>query len=139
MRRLFSLLVLALVVAFVSIPAAQARKTADEDRLVGTWSGTFDGDASGAYSMAFERDATTKLTGTLRTSPNDGDGYSVTFKTILVAGPKVNLAYDAPVGEKAEVHVEATLEGASLKGTWKVVDAASKSVTQAGTLVGKKG
>jgi hypothetical protein len=138
MRRLFSLLVLALV-AFVTITAAQARKTADDDRLVGKWSGTFDGDASGTFSMAFERDAAKQLTGTLRTSPNDGDGYSVTFKTIQVAGPKVNLAYDAPTGEKAEVQVEAALEGPSLKGTWKVIDAASKSVSQTGKLVGKKG
>jgi hypothetical protein len=31
------------------------------------------------------------------------------------------------------------LEGPTLKGSWKVVNAASKSVAQTGTLVGKKG
>ena len=90
MRRIAVLAVLVLFSA-VALAAAQSSSARAEQALIGKWAGSFDGEATGKWSMAISRDAAKKLTGTLELSPDDGDGYSVPFKSIVVAGKQVTL------------------------------------------------
>jgi hypothetical protein len=136
MRRIGLIAVLALLSAVVSTAAQGSSARAEQD-LIGKWSGSFTGEGtSGKWSMAVSRDAAKKLTGTLQAMPDGGDGFTVPFKSITVKGKEVALVYDQPGGE-GEVHLDATIEGKGLKGTWQSMDAAKKPV-QRGNFEGTK-
>ena len=135
MRSILSLLLAVLICS--AQPLAQDAAKAPDDSLVGAWSGTFTGDASGKFSMAIARDAAKKLGGTLEASPDGGEGYKTSFKTVAADGAKVTMAYDSPDGNGNEIQLEGALEGTALKGTWKVVDPA-KAVLQSGTFASTK-
>ncbi len=83
------------VVCAGALPSARADRSSD-DRLVGAWTGTYDGDSTGKFTMSISRDAAGKLAGTLEVAPDEGGGYTATFKTIAVDGDAVTLAYDSP-------------------------------------------
>jgi hypothetical protein len=135
MRRLLPLILLALVVSFVG-PHAQSGTTA-EDRVIGTWSGSYTGDGSGKYTMTIARDAAKKLGGSLTNTNENGESFTATFATVVVDGPKLTISYPTPGGEAGEVQLEATIDKTALTGAWKVVDGA-KNVTQSGTFTGTK-
>jgi hypothetical protein len=136
MRRLLSMLVLVLTVGLNSVHA-QSSSSAD-DRLIGTWSGTYAGDGTGKFTMAFSRDAAKRITGTVDASPDSGSGYTATFKSIVVDGASVKMAYDEPDNSAMEIQLEATLDGDSMTGTWKSLDTGAKSVVASGTFTGSK-
>jgi hypothetical protein len=135
MRRLLPLILLALVVSFVR-PHAQTATAAD-DRVIGTWSGSYAGDGSGTYTMTIARDAAKKLGGSLTNKNEGGESFTATFSTVVVDGPKLSIAYPTPGGEAGEVQLEATIDKTALTGAWKVVDGA-KNVVQTGTFTGTK-
>lgn len=129
------LVVLAFVVAGAAVPAGW--QAAAEDALVGTWTGPYDGSGVGKYSMSITRDDTKQLVGTLEVSPSEGGGFSVAFKSIVVTGSAAVLKYDDP-GGGSEVQIDVTLDGKSLKGTWKATETGSNTVVSEGTLTGTK-
>jgi hypothetical protein len=135
MRRLLPLILLALVVFFVR-PQAQST-TAAEDRVIGTWSGSYAGDGAGKYTMSIARDAAKKLGGSLTNTNETGESFTATFTAVVVDGPKLTISYPTPGGEAGEVQLEATIEKTALTGAWKVVDGA-KNVVQTGTFTGTK-
>ncbi len=116
---------------------AQGKSPAADDKAIGKWAGAYSGDSSGKYTVSIVRDASQKLGGTLDAVPDSGDGYTATFSTVAIDGTKVTMAYDLPGGE-GEVQMAATLDGAAWKGTWKVVDKATKSASQSGEFTGTK-
>jgi hypothetical protein len=134
MRRIASFTCAWLVLGAALLAAQSGAKRA-EDRLAGDWNGTWDGGSTGKYSMTIAREAG-KLTGNLSVSPDGGEGYKVAFKSIAVDGPKVQLRYDAPGGE-AEVVLDGTVDGKTLKGTWQALDG-GKNVLDSGTFTGTK-
>ena len=136
MSRLLSILVLALTVGLTSIHA-QGSSSA-EARLVGAWAGTYAGDGSGKYTMTFSRDAAKKISGTVEASPDAGSGYTATFKSIVVDGATVKMAYDEPDNSAMEIQLEANVDGDSMTGSWKSVDTGAKSVVASGTFTGSK-
>ncbi len=71
--------------------------------------------------MSISRDAAKQLGGTLEATPDEGGDFTATFKSIVVDGSKVTMAYDSP-DDGGVVTLDATLDGATLKGTWKSVD-----------------
>jgi hypothetical protein len=103
----------------IALPSAQGT-TASTDPIVGNWAGTYDGDDTGKFTMSISRDAAKTLGGTLQATSDDGGNFTATFKSIVVDGSKVTMAYDSP-GDGG-VTLDATLDGATLKGTWKSVD-----------------
>jgi hypothetical protein len=136
MRRLFPLLVLALI---VGVNSAQAQSSSSAgDQVVGTWSGTYSGDGSGKYTMVFSRDAERKIGGTVEATADAGNSYTATFKSVVVDGKTVKMAYDDPENATNEVQLEATVDGSSMTGTWKSVDTGAKSVVASGTFTGSK-
>jgi hypothetical protein len=130
MSRRLSLIVLALTVGLTSLHAQTSSSA--EARLIGTWSGTYAGDASGKDTMVFSRDAAKKLIGKVDVQADAGN-YSATFKSIVVNGATITLAYDEPDNAAMEVQLEATVNGDSMSGTWKTIDTSAKSVVASGT------
>ena len=130
------LAMLALVAVCTTPAPAAAQSSAAEDRLIGKWSGPFEGDSTGTYTMTIARDAAQALGGTLDVAPAEGGGYTTTFKSVVVDDTAATLKYDTDGGE---VQIDLTLDGDTFKGSWKVVDPASSSVASSGTLSGKKG
>jgi len=134
MSRFVSLFAIALS---VGLGALHAQSPSSGD-VVGTWSGTYSGEASGKYTMVFSRDAAGKFGGTVEATADAGNSYTATFKSVVVDGKTVKMAYDDPENATAEVQLEATVDGSSMTGTWKSVDTAAKSVVASGTLTGSK-
>ena len=129
MRHLMLIVAFALIFAVAS-PSAQGT-AASKDPIVGSWAGTYDGDGTGKFTMSIARDAAKQLGGTLQAMPDDGGGFTVTFKSIVVDGSKVAMAYDSP-GDGGVVQLDATLDGTTLKGTWKSVDGSGNVVASGG-------
>ena len=135
MRRMLSLFVLALTVAVSGLQAQSSSSTADQ--LIGTWSGTYAGDGSGKYTMVLSREAG-KLGGTVDTVADGAGGYKATFKSIVVDGKTAKMAYDEPDNPNLEISLEATVDGASMTGTWKTTNIDTKNVLASGTFTGSK-
>jgi len=119
----------------LSAPYAQSSSSGD---VAGTWSGTYSGDGSGKYTMVLSRDAAGKIGGTVEATADAGNSYTATFKSVVVAGKTVKMAYDDPENATNEVQLEATMDGNSMTGTWKSVDTVAKSVVATGTFTGAK-
>ena len=134
MSRSLSLLAIALT---VGLSALHAQSSPSGD-VVGTWSGTYSGDASGKYTMVFSRDADRKIGGTVEATADAGNSFTATFKSVVVDGKTVKMAYDDPESATVEVQLEATVDGSSMTGTWKSVDTGAKSVVASGTFTGSK-
>jgi hypothetical protein len=66
-------IVFVLVCAVVAIGAAPSSNAA-EDKVIGTWTGTWDGANTGKYTMTITRDDAKKLGGTVQTMPDEGGG-----------------------------------------------------------------
>ena len=99
--------------------------------FVGSWAGTYDGDSLGTFTMSIVRDAAKQLAGTLQVVREEGGGYTAAFTSIAVNGAIVTLAYDSPsVG--GLVQLDGTLDGATLKGTWKAFEPGSSTVVARG-------
>jgi hypothetical protein len=121
------LVIAAALISAIALPSAQSSK----DPIVGSWAGTYDGDGTGKFTMSISRDAANQLGGTLEATPDGGGVFTVTFKSIVVDGTKVTMAYDSP-GDGSVVTLDATLDGTTLKGTWKSVDGSGAVVASGG-------
>jgi hypothetical protein len=121
-----------LTVALPALPAAQSKQPA----VVGTWNGAYDGDSVGTYSMTVAVGESKALGGTLQVTDSDGGNFTVPFKSVAAKGASATLKYDSSSGE--EVTIDVTIDGASLKGTWKAVDPSTSTAVAAGTLTGTR-
>ena len=137
MRTVCLSFVMSLVCAVVAIGAVQTSETA-EDKVTGTWTGTWDGASTGKYTMSIARDDAKKLGGTIQTVPDEGGGYTATFKSVAVDGDTVTISYDSPAGDAAEIQLVATTDGVNIKGSWKAVDPSSNTVSASGNFIGSK-
>jgi hypothetical protein len=129
MRRTFIGL-MCIVVTGLALPLAGQASRAD-DPIVGEWSGTFDGDSTGKLGMTFTRDASKNLAGSINVTFDMGEGYTATFKSIDVQGNAVTLAYDSP-GDGAGITLAGTLDGTTLKGTWKAFEPGTTTAVSSG-------
>jgi len=123
-----------LTVALPALPAAQSQSKAPA--IVGTWSGPYDGDGNGTYSMTIAPGESKALGGTLEATSADGGSFKASFKSVVASGATATLKYDSTSGE--EVQIDVTIDGSSLSGTWKAVDPATSTAVATGTLTGTK-
>jgi hypothetical protein len=136
MRTVCLSFVMGLVCSAVAIGAVSSK--AAEDKVIGTWTGTWDGASTGKYTMSIALDEAKHLGGTIQTVPDDGGGYTATFKSVVVDGDTVTISYDSPGGDPTEIQLEATTDGANIRGSWKAVDRSSKTVSASGNFIGSK-
>ncbi|HEX7086352.1 MAG TPA: hypothetical protein VF198_08305 [Vicinamibacterales bacterium] len=129
-------MILTLAIAFTFSAATPVLRARSDDGLAGKWSGTFEGDSAGTFSMSFAS-GSDGLTGSIDVEFATGGGYSVPFKTIDVNGSKVALAYSAP-GEGGDVQLEGELAGDAVTGTWQANDPGTGSPVAFGTFKARK-
>jgi len=133
MPRRFSPFVLMAYLVIVS-----AALTASDKDFVGKWSGDYEGGGgAGKYVLTLAHDDAKKLAGSLEVLPDGNSAYTVPFKSVEPKGSTALLKYDSPEGN-SEVHVEITIDGKALKGTWKALEPGSNAVIAEGTLTGAK-
>src|SRR5262245_54806857 len=114
---LFAILIIA-GVALLAAPEATARPD-NGDALVGKWEGTWSGGSNGKVGMTFSKGADGKLSGSISPTPDQGDGYTVAFKSVEVVSGKLTVKFEDPNGE-VEITLIGSLDGKSAKGTYSV-------------------
>ena len=129
-------------VLMVSAVAGQSQQqkpappSAAEKTLLGTWEGSWTGGSSGTVTFTFTKGADGKLGGSAAPQPSDGEGYTTSFTSVVVAGDKVTMKMGTPDGQ-AEITVSTTFTGTDMKGTY-AVKAPDGSEVESGTVVAKK-
>jgi hypothetical protein len=103
------------------------------ERFLGTWSGTWEGAGSGGFELTLEKDKEGALAG--RVSVTGEPTYKATFKVLSFDGPKMTAKYDFPPDEAAEVELAATFEEKTAKGTWSLLEKASRNEVASGTWI----
>jgi hypothetical protein len=88
--------------------------------------------------MVLSEDVKKRITGTIDIAADGAGSYKATFKSIVVDGKTVKMAYDEPDNAALEISLEATVDGASMNGTWKSTNTQTKSVAASGTFTGTK-
>jgi uncharacterized protein (DUF2147 family) len=124
--------------AFVVLSVVGALAAPQKDNappIVGTWSGPYDGDSTGTYSMTISQDASKALTGTVQVN-GDGDSYTAKFKSITAQKDTATLKYDSPSG--GEVQLDVIVDGQALKGTWKATEPGTATPSSTGTFTGTR-
>ena len=118
MRTVCLSFVMGLVCAVVTIGAVQASKTA-EDKVSARGPALGTARARASTPMSIARDDANKLGGTIQTMPDEGGGYSATFKSVAVDGDTVTISYDSPAGDAAAIQLAATTDGVSIEARGK--------------------
>jgi hypothetical protein len=120
---LAALIMMTLMMMMAGLALSVGRSTAaagdDNAAFVGTWQGTWSGDSSGKFEMTITKSPTGKLSGSLSTHPDGGDGYTVEFKSIEIASGKLSVKFEDPGGEQ-EISLTGSADGKSAKGTYTV-------------------
>ncbi len=122
-----------MVVLVVGLAVGFGLAAAAQDKYFGTWSGGWQGPngSSGGIELTLESGKDDAPTG--RVSVTGEPTYKATFKAVTFEGPKMNARYDFPPDESIEIVLAATLDGASLKGTWLAREKASGNAVSEGT------
>lgn len=128
-----SLLAILLIAGLVSFAGSHTLARPDDgDAFIGTWEGTWTGGSSGKVGMTIAKGAGGKLSGTISPTPDQGDGYTVSFKSVEVNAGKLTVKFDDPGGE-VEITLIGTAEGKSAKGTYSVKQKGDGTEVDTGT------
>lgn len=109
----------------------------DSDVLVGAWQGTWTGGSTGKVEMTFAKGADGKLTGSISPKPDQGDGYTVQFKSVEVTSGKLSAKFEDPNGE-VEITLTGSAEGKTVKGTYSVKQKADGTEVETGSWTATK-
>ena len=115
-----SLITILLLAGVTLLGTNEAAARADNsDAFVGTWEGTWTGGSSGKFGMTISKGAGGKLSGSISPQPDQGEGYTATFKSVEVVAGKLTVKFEDPGGE-ADIILTGSAEGKSAKGTYSV-------------------
>ena len=87
-----------------------------QQEILGTWTGTWEGQGTGGFELTLEKAKDESLTG--RVSVTGEPTYKATLKTVSLTGNKMSATYDFPPDDQIEVVLAATFDGETAKGTW---------------------
>jgi hypothetical protein len=103
-----------------------------EDKLLGTWTGSWEGmGASGGFELTLEKSKEGPVTG--KVSVTGEPTYNTAVKTLAFEGQKMNAKYDFPPDERAEVVLTASFEGNKATGTWVLREKGTENQVANGT------
>jgi len=126
------------IVGLGQLAQAQAKdKDKKADAFVGTWSGSWTGGSEGTLELTISKGTDGKLGGSITPSPNSGDSFTATLKTVVVEDKKLTATFDAPDGG-AEATLTASLEEGGAKGSYTLKEKSQGSVVETGTWTAKK-
>jgi hypothetical protein len=130
-RRLFA----CVAVLMLSVAWTAARQGGAD--VTGTWTGKWDGPgATGGFELTLEN-KNGAMGGNVSVSGEPA--YKATLKTVKVDGKKLAATYDFTPDDRAEVLLDGTLDGSTLKGTWTLRSKSdSTTVATGGWTVTKK-
>jgi len=131
MNRSLSGLILLVVFAAAAVSlVAQTpgTKPSGGEKFSGAWAGTFEGDATGKFEMTISPGADGKHSGSVSVTPDSGEGYTASFKSVSVEGDKIVVKYDSPDGG-SEVALEGTGDGKAASGKWVIQSQGSQSAS----------
>jgi len=111
---------------------AYAAQSKSNNNAAGTWSGTWTGGSSGKFEMTIKKAAGGKLSASITVNPDQGEGYTVPFKSVESNGSKLILKFDAPGGE-VEGTLQGMIVGSSIKGDYSVRSKANGQEVEKGT------
>ncbi len=135
MRKIISVWLIGLIFSIGCLAfAAQSKSGAN---AAGTWTGAWTGGSSGKFEITIKRGAGGKLTATLTASPDQGEGYTVPFKSVEASGSKLTLIFDDPSGA-IEGTLQAVIAGSSIKGDYSIRNKASGEEAEKGTFTGAR-
>jgi hypothetical protein len=106
---------------FLSVVCAAAQSGGEQ--FVGTWSGTWDGPATGGFEITLSKDQKGALTG--KVSVSGEPTYEATLKSVSFEGSKMTARYDFTPDPNGEVVLTAAFAANSATGTWSLRDKAS--------------
>ena len=86
--------------------------------IIGKWSGTYAGDASGKFELVINQDNTRKLTGQVIMLTDNNERHSIDLKTISWKNGQLKATYIDP-SEDDEVTITGSYTNPDLEGTWK--------------------
>jgi hypothetical protein len=130
--------VVTLLVLLLSVGAlVLAGQNSAGSKLAGGWAGTWSGGSAGKFEMTITSAADGKLSATLIATPETGDGSTFQSKSVDTVDNKVKIKLEDSEGN-AEVLLEGTLEGSSLKGTYSVRDKAQGAEVETGNWTATK-
>ncbi len=105
---------------FQGVRAQNPSSTADSPAtIVGKWSGTFEGAASGKFELVINQDSNGKLAGQVIMLTDDGSRQPIDLKTITWGKGQLAATYNDPNDGDDEVNFTGTYAKPALKGTWK--------------------
>ena len=133
-KRLFVVLSL---LCFGLTGLAQAEQAASGKDPVGAWAGSWTGGSNGTFEMTITKAADGKLGGSITPKPEGNESYTATFVSVVQVDSKVTMKLTDPAGE-AEITIEATVDGSTLKGTYSVRTKADGSEVDRGTFTANK-
>lgn len=110
-----------LFIAGVTLLAAQeaTARSEDSDAFVGTWEGAWTGGSTGKFALTIAKGTGGKLSGSISPKPDQGDGYTVAFKSVEVISGMLTAKCEDPNGD-VEITLTGSAEGKSAKGTYSV-------------------
>ena len=129
-RLMVSLFVLIFGIGFTAFAAQNENKSGG--KFEGVWAGSWTGGSSGKFELTIIRDADGKLSATVVTTPEGGDGGTLKSNTFETADNKAKIKFADPEGN-VEVSLEGALDGAAFKGTYSVRDKAQGTEVETGT------
>ncbi len=103
----------------------------------GTWSGSWSGSSTGKFEMTIKRDPSGKFSGTLTATPDQGQGYTAPFKSVVSSSSKLTLKFEDP-GGGAEATLQAVIAGPSIKGDYSIRSKANGEEVEKGTFTGAR-
>ncbi|QJW92305.1 hypothetical protein HNV11_10345 [Spirosoma taeanense] len=109
-----------LLTASFSTGRAQSTATQTDtlSLIVGKWTGSFDGAASGNFELVLNQDSNRKLSGQVIMIADDGTRHPIDLKTVAWQNGQLNAAYTDPQ-DGGEVTFSGKYVSPALKGTWK--------------------
>src|SRR5215813_5662833 len=132
-KRLAVFLCAILLIAASAIVVTQTAVANSEDNaFVGTWQGSWTGQGSGKFEMTISKGSGSKLSGTISPKPDDGEVYTVAFKSVEVSAGKLLTKFEDPNGE-LDIALTGTAEGKSAKGTYTVRQKSDGTEVDSGT------
>ncbi|MDQ3255496.1 MAG: hypothetical protein M3R15_16625 [Acidobacteriota bacterium] len=120
-----SRLMLALVAASLAASISLAAQTVNSkmsagEKFGGAWAGTFEGEGIGKFEMTVAPGADGKHSGTVSVTPDDGEGYNTSFKSVSLDADKMVAKYASPGNSDSEVIMEGTSDGKAASGKWSI-------------------